>query len=144
MENFRGISMAAVQDKLHAPDTAFTPDFSKGLVPAIAQDYATGEVLMLAYMNEEAWHKTLETGEAHYWSRSRHELWHKGSTSGNIQKVHALRLDCDSDTVLLLIEQLGGAACHTGRRSCFFKEWRNGAVNICSPQIFDPKHVYGK
>ena len=97
----------------------FGPDFSKGLVPAIAQDAATGEVLMLAYMNEEAWKRTLETGEAHYWSRSRKELWHKGGTSGNVQKVLSIRLDCDSDTVLLKIEQIGGAACHTGRRSCF-------------------------
>ena len=89
----------------------FGPDFSKGLVPAIAQDAATGEVLMLAYMNEEAWKRTLETGEAHYWSRSRKELWHKGGTSGNVQKVLSIRLDCDSDTVLLKIEQIGGAAC---------------------------------
>ena len=88
----------------------FGPDFSKGLVPAIAQDAATGEVLMLAYMNEEAWKRTLETGEAHYWSRSRKELWHKGGTSGNVQKVLSIRLDCDSDTVLLKIEQIGGAA----------------------------------
>ena len=101
----------------------FGPDFSKGLVPAIAQDAATGEVLMLAYMNEEAWKRTLETGEAHYWSRSRKELWHKGGTSGNVQKVLSIRLDCDSDTVLLKIEQIGGAACHTGRRSCFYREW---------------------
>lgn len=104
----------------------FGPDFSKGLVPAIAQDAATGEVLMLAYMNEEAWKRTLETGEAHYWSRSRKELWHKGGTSGNVQKVLSIRLDCDSDTVLLKIEQIGGAACHTGRRSCFYREWDNG------------------
>jgi len=92
------------------PDADFIPDFSKGLVPAIAQDCASGEVLMLAYMNEDAWRKTLETGEAHYWSRSRRELWHKGGTSGNVQKVRALRLDCDNDTVLLLVEQQGGAA----------------------------------
>ena len=80
-----------------AQNADFTPDFSKGLLPAIAQDCHSGEVLMLAYMNADAWHKTLETGEAHYWSRSRQELWHKGGTSGNVQKVLALRLDCDSD-----------------------------------------------
>ena len=92
----------------------FAPDFSKGLIPAIAQDQATGEVLMLAYMNEDAWRKTLETGEAHYWSRSRRELWHKGGTSGHVQKVRALRLDCDNDTILLLVEQAGGAPAFTG------------------------------
>ena len=124
------------------PDADFIPDFSKGLVPAIAQDCASGEVLMLAYMNEDAWRKTLETGEAHYWSRSRRELWHKGGTSGNVQKVRALRLDCDNDTVLLLVEQ-GGAACHTGRRSCFYREWKDGRLRECAPQVFDPKKVYG-
>ena len=128
----------------HDTATDFAPDFAKGLVPAIAQDEATGEVLMLAYMNEEAWQKTLATGEAHYWSRSRKCLWHKGGTSGNIQKVHSIRLDCDSDTIVLRIEQVGGAACHTGRRSCFFREWKNGQVSICSPQVFDPDKVYNK
>ena len=125
------------------PDADFIPDFSKGLVPAIAQDCASGEVLMLAYMNEDAWRKTLETGEAHYWSRSRRELWHKGGTSGNVQKVRALRLDCDNDTVLLLVEQQGGASCHTGRRSCFYREWKDGRLRECAPQVFDPKKVYG-
>ena len=125
------------------PDADFIPDFSKGLVPAISQDCASGEVLMLAYMNEDAWRKTLETGEAHYWSRSRRELWHKGGTSGNVQKVRALRLDCDNDTVLLLVEQQGGAACHTGRRSCFYREWKDGRLRECAPQVFDPKKVYG-
>ncbi len=121
----------------------FPPDFSKGLIPAIAQDQATGEVLMLAYMNEDAWRKTLETGEAHYWSRSRRELWRKGGTSGHVQKVRALRLDCDSDAIVLLIEQVGGAACHSGRRSCFYREWRDGGVTVCSPLVFDPENVYG-
>ena len=123
---------------------AFSPDFSKGLSPAIAQDAATGEVLMLAYMNEEAWQRTLATGEAHYWSRSRGELWHKGGTSGHVQKVLSIRLDCDNDTVLLRIEQVGGAACHTGRRSCFYREWKDGAVTDCSPVVFDPQSVYGR
>ena len=122
----------------------FTPDFSKagGLIAAIAQNDATGEVLMLAWMNEEAWIKTLETGEAHYYSRSRKKLWHKGESSGNIQKVHSIRLDCDSDAVLLRIEQLGGAACHEGYRSCFSREFQNGVVSRCSELIFDPKEVY--
>jgi len=125
-------------------NSGFSPDFSKGLLPAIAQDSDNGEVLMLAYMNEDAWRKTLETGEAHYWSRSRKELWHKGGTSGNVQKVHSVRLDCDNDTILLLIEQIGGAACHTGRRSCFYRELKQGSVRECSPQVFDPKKVYGR
>ncbi len=124
--------------------SSFAPDFSKGLVPAIAQDAEDGEVLMLAYMNEEAWRKTLETGEAHYWSRSRSRLWHKGESSGNVQRVHSIRLDCDSDTILLSITQIGGAACHTGRRSCFYRKLENGVESICSGQVFDPAAVYGK
>jgi|LQAB01.1.fsa_nt_gi phosphoribosyl-AMP cyclohydrolase len=119
-----------------------TPDFSKGLIPTIVQDDATGEVLMLAFMNEEAFRKTLETGEAHYWSRSRNEIWHKGETSGHVQKIRALRIDCDSDALLLLVAQAGGAACHTGRRSCFYRELRDGEVRRCSPKIFDPKQIY--
>ena len=113
------------------PSSDFKPDFSKGLIPAIAQDSKDGEVLMLAYMNEEAWNRTLETGEAHYWSRSRQKLWHKGETSGNVQKVHSIRLDCDKDTILLSVTQIGGAACHTGRRSCFFsKMGRQGRIHL--------------
>jgi phosphoribosyl-AMP cyclohydrolase len=98
---------------------------------------------MLAYMNEEAWGKTLESGEAHYWSRSRSCLWHKGGTSGHVQKVRSVRLDCDRDTVLLLVDQTGGAACHEGYRSCFFTELdgKNG-TSICCEKIFDPKEVY--
>ena len=123
---------------------AFYPDFAKGggLLPAIAQSADTGEVLMLAYMNEEAFQKTLESGEAHYWSRSRQSLWHKGDTSGHVQKVLSIRLDCDSDAILLLIEQKGGAACHTGHRSCFFREKKDGRVSECCPLLFDPKEVY--
>lgn len=90
-----------------------------GLIPAIAQDYQDGAVLMMAWMNQESIHQTLATGEAHYWSRSRSELWHKGATSGHIQKVKALFYDCDGDTLLLKVEQLGNVACHTGARSCF-------------------------
>jgi phosphoribosyl-AMP cyclohydrolase / phosphoribosyl-ATP pyrophosphohydrolase len=91
----------------------------QGLVPAIAQDYLDGTVLMLAWMNRESLQKTMETGEAWYWSRSRQELWHKGATSGHIQKVQSLRYDCDSDAILMAIEQIGDIACHTGERSCF-------------------------
>jgi len=122
------------------------PDFEKmnGLVPAIAQDAETGEVLMMAYMNEESWEKTLETGEVHYWSRSRQELWHKGGTSGHTQKVKSIRIDCDDDTLVLLIEQIGGAACHKGYRSCFYRELKDGEVSECSPYVFDPKEVYKK
>ncbi|WP_418765923.1 phosphoribosyl-AMP cyclohydrolase [Mailhella sp.] len=126
----------------------FTPDFSKagGLIAAVAQDAATGEVLMLAWMNLEAWEATLATGEAHYWSRSRQKLWHKGESSGNVQVVKAIRLDCDSDAVVLEIEQVGGSACHTGRRSCFYRRIVPGVreVSVCSPQVFDPEEVYKK
>lgn len=122
----------------------FTPDFSKsnGLIAAVAQDAQTLEVLMLAWMNAEAWEKTLATGEAHYYSRSRQSLWHKGGTSGMVQKIRSIRLDCDADAVVLLIEQVGGAACHTGTRSCFSRELKNGVVQPCSPQLFDPQKVY--
>ena len=125
-------------------DRAFTPDFAKGggLLPVVVQCADSMEVLMLAYMNQEAYEATLRTGEAHYWSRSRNELWHKGGTSGNVQKVKALRLDCDSDAIVLLVEQIGEAACHTGRRSCFYRELKGGGVETCSPQVFDPKEVY--
>ena len=125
-------------------DAAFFPDFAKagGLVPAIVQSAATGEVLMLAYMNEESYRKTLETGDAHFWSRSRQTLWHKGGTSGHVQKVHSIRLDCDRDALVLLVEQVGGAACHTGFRSCFYRELKNGVVSECCPVVFDPKEVY--
>ncbi|XPV76309.1 MAG: phosphoribosyl-AMP cyclohydrolase [Desulfovibrio sp.] len=120
------------------------PDFTKmnGLLPAIAQDAETGEVLMMAYVNEEAWEKTLETGEVHYYSRSRNTLWHKGGTSGHTQKVKSIRIDCDNDTLLFLIDQIGGAACHKGYRSCFFRELKDGEVTECSPVVFDPKEVY--
>lgn len=92
-----------------------------GLVAAVAQDAASKEILMLAWMNQEAFEKTLQTGEAYYWSRSRGELWHKGATSGNVQRVREIRVDCDQDAVLLLVEQGGKGACHTGRKSCFYR-----------------------
>jgi phosphoribosyl-AMP cyclohydrolase len=123
-----------------------TPNFDKmgGLVPAIAQDYKTGEVLMLAFMNQQAWEATLSTGKATYWSRTRQELWVKGQTSGNQQRVKEIRLDCDEDTVLLKIEQLGGATCHTGHRSCFHKIVKDGSVQVIGKPVFDPTEVYGK
>ena len=127
-----------------AAEAGFAPAFGGGLLPAVVQDAGSGEVLMLAWMNEEAWQRTLETGEAHFWSRSRRELWHKGATSGHVQRVVAVRLDCDSDAILLLVEQAGGAACHTGHRTCFFREWRGGAVAPCAPRVFDPALVYGR
>ncbi len=119
-------------------------DFSKtgGLLPAIAQEAETGDVLMLAYMNQEAWEATLATGKATYFSRSRQELWVKGLTSGNVQIVKEVRIDCDSDTILLKVEQVGGAACHTGHKSCFFKRVENGSVKIIGRPLFDPKEVY--
>ena len=124
--------------------TDVKPDFAKGggLVAAIAQDDETREVLMLAWMNQEAWERTLETGEAHYYSRSRKSLWHKGDTSGNVQKVRGIRFDCDSDALVLLIEQVGGASCHEGFRSCFSRELTDKGLIACCPQVFDPKEVY--
>ena len=121
-------------------------DFKKtgGLIPAIAQDHATGEILMLAYMNQKAFDATLSSGKATYYSRSRQTLWIKGETSGNVQLVKEIRLDCDNDTVLLKVEQLGGAACHTGHRSCFFKKIEHGAIRVIGEPVFDPKEVYQK
>jgi len=123
-----------------------SPDFSKmdGLVPVIVQDAETGEVLMLAYMNEEAWRRTLETGKAHFYSRSRGRIWLKGETSGHVQEVREVLLDCDADTVLLKVKQHGGAACHTGYRSCFYRRLREGRVEIVGEKIFDPEEVYGR
>lgn len=115
-----------------------------GLLPAIVQDYQTNEVLMLAYVNKEAWDKTLETGKAHYWSRSRNKLWLKGETSGHVQNIHQILVDCDDDTVVYKVEQLGGAACHTGHRSCFFRRLDEGELVTDGEKIFDPKLVYGK
>lgn len=113
-----------------------------GLVPTIVQDFRTGEVLMLAFMNEKAWQETLKTGRATYWSRTRQELWVKGKTSGHVQSVKEILIDCDDDTVLLKVEQAGGAACHTGYRSCFFKKVERGSVRVVGEKIFDPEEVY--
>jgi phosphoribosyl-AMP cyclohydrolase len=120
-------------------------DFDKGsgLLPAIVQDYSSGKVLMLAYINEAAWQKTLETQEAHYWSRSRQEIWHKGGTSGHLQRIKEIYVDCDDDTVLFRVEQVGGAACHTGYESCFHKRvGRSGEVSTVGELVFDPEKVY--
>ena len=114
----------------------------KGLLPVIVQEDETGEVLMLAYMNREAWLKTLETGKATYWSRSRNELWIKGETSGHIQLVKGILVDCDSDTILLKVHQIGGAACHTGYKSCFYRKVTNGKVEIIGAPVFKPEDVY--
>jgi phosphoribosyl-AMP cyclohydrolase len=121
-------------------------DFNKmnGLIPAIVQDYATGEVLMLAYINKDAWNVTLSTGKATYFSRSRQKLWVKGETSGNLQWVKEIWIDCDDDTVLLKVEQIGGAACHTGYRSCFYKKVEDGSVHVIGKPLFDPQEVYKK
>ena len=121
-------------------------DFSKtgGLIPAIVQDYNTGDVLMLAYMNPDAFNATLTTGKATYYSRSRQTIWVKGETSGNIQLIKEIRIDCDDDTVLLKVEQLGDAACHTGHRSCFYKKVEDGSILITGKPLFDPKEVYDK
>ena len=123
-----------------------TPDFAKGggLLPAIAQDAESGEILMLAYMNQEAFEATLSTGEVHYWSRSRQELWHKGGTSGHVQKLKEIRLDCDRDAILVKIEQIGGAACHTGHRSCFHYRLSDGEFKEEGQLVFDPREVYKK
>ncbi len=121
-------------------------DFDKGggLVIAIAQDHITGEILMVANMNEESLRRTQETGEAVYWSRSRQKLWHKGEESGNVQKVKELYIDCDADAILMKVEQVGEAACHTGKRSCFFRRIENGTVIDVGVQVFDPAEVYKK
>jgi phosphoribosyl-AMP cyclohydrolase len=121
-------------------------DFSKGngLVTAIAQDAETGEILMVANMNEESLARTVELGEAVYWSRSRRKLWHKGEESGNVQKVRELYVDCDGDAILMKVEQIGDAACHTGKRSCFFRRVDGDEIADVGVQVFDPREVYKK
>jgi phosphoribosyl-AMP cyclohydrolase len=124
----------------------FDVDFAKqgGLVPVIVQDADDGAVLMLAYMNELALARTIETGRATYWSRSRGELWVKGESSGHVQDVTDLLIDCDDDTILLKVRQRGGAACHEGYRSCFFRSGKKGELRTIAERIFDPKDVYKK
>lgn len=123
------------------------PDFDKhDLIPVVAQDEATGDVLMLAYMNREAYDETLRTGRVCYYSRSRKKLWRKGEESGNVQELTAMFYDCDADTLLAKVNQIGGAACHEGYRSCFFRriDPATGEVETVGERVFDPAEVYGK
>jgi phosphoribosyl-AMP cyclohydrolase len=121
-------------------------DFNKmgGLLPAIVQDNETGEALMLAFMNKEAWEATLKTGKATYYSRSRNQLWVKGETSGHVQIVKEIRVDCDDDTVVLKVDQLGGAACHKGYKSCFYRKVEDNKLTVTGKIVFDPSEVYKK
>lgn len=125
---------ASISDKIKWDDA--------GLVPAIAQDATSGEVLMMAWMNAESLQLTIDTGHAVYWSRSRGKLWHKGEESGNQQVVQSIRLDCDNDVLLLKVEQKGGVACHTGRARCFYKKWSDGAWQTTEAVLKDPKEMY--
>ena len=123
-------------------DLAF--DKMGGLIPAIVQDHASGDILMLAYMNAEAFTATLETGQATFFSRSRQTLWVKGKTSGNLQMVKSIHIDCDQDAILVRVDQIGGAACHTGYRSCFYRRVEDQNLKIEGQPVFDPKEVYKK
>ena len=120
------------------------PDFSDAdqLLPVVAQDFTTGCVLMVAYMNRAAWEQTLATGEATYFSRSRRQLWKKGEQSGHVQRVREIYVDCDGDSILLKVDQTGGAACHYGYESCFFRQWDGKQFESVSERVFDPKQVY--
>jgi phosphoribosyl-AMP cyclohydrolase len=120
------------------------PNFNKtdGLIPAIVQDAETKDILMLAYMNRASWEATLQSGKATFWSRSRKKLWLKGEISGHVQIVRDIFIDCDEDTLLLQVDQLGGAACHTGHRSCFFRKREGGDFVVVGKKVFDPKEVY--
>ncbi len=120
-------------------------DFDKsadGLLPAIVQDYGSGDVLMLAYINKESWQKTLDSGKAHFWSRSRNKIWLKGESSGHVQLIKEIYVDCDQDTVVFKVEQLGGAACHKGYRSCFFRVVDGEQMRVVGEKVFDPETVY--
>ncbi len=122
-------------------------DFAKssdGLLPAIVQDEKSGDVLMLAYINQESWEKTLNSGKAHFWSRSRQQLWLKGESSGHVQLIREILVDCDQDTVVFKVEQLGGAACHKGYHSCFFRRVVGDDLQTVGERVFDPVVVYGK
>ena len=121
-------------------------DFEKagGLIPAIAQDFKTGEIFMFAFVNRESLELTLKTGIVHYWSRSRKKLWKKGESSGNVQEVMEIRIDCDNDCILFKVNQIGGAACHTGYRSCFYRKIEGDSLVIDGEKVFDSADVYGK
>src|SRR5436305_571325 len=135
-------SFAASFHILILMNTTIDFDKSGGLVPAIAQDAATGQVLMLAWMNREAYEETVRTGRAVYFSRSRNKLWRKGEESGNVQEVKEVYVDCDADTILLKVHQIGGAACHEGYQSCFFRKLEGDRVQVIGERLFDPKAVY--
>ena len=122
-------------------DIKWTED---GLVPAIAQDYQTGEILMMAWMNRQSLQLTVDENRAIYWSRSRQKLWRKGEESGHVQQLHELRLDCDADVILLKVEQLGGIACHTGRRSCFYRRYEMDQWQAVDAVVKDPNTIYNK
>jgi phosphoribosyl-AMP cyclohydrolase len=121
-------------------------DFAKsgGLIPAIAQDWKTGEVLMLAYINKLSWEETLKSGNATYWSRSRNKLWKKGEESGNVQKIKEILIDCDDDTVIFKVDQIGGAACHTGYSTCFYRKIEGGELRTVGKKVFNPEEKYKK
>ncbi|MFA6294618.1 MAG: phosphoribosyl-AMP cyclohydrolase [Victivallales bacterium] len=121
-------------------------DFAKsdGLIPAIAQDWKTGEVLMLAYINKLSWEETLKSGNATYWSRSRNKLWKKGEESGNVQKIKEILIDCDDDTVIFKVDQIGGAACHTGYRTCFYRKIDGDELKTVGEKVFNPEEKYKK
>ena len=125
-------------------DNAPNFESDEHLLPVVAQDATNGQVLMLAYMNREAWQQTLASGNAVYYSRSRKRLWKKGEQSGNVQRVKEIYLDCDEDTILLKVEQLGGAACHMGYESCFFRRWEAEQLTVVGNRVFDPKQVYSQ
>ena len=133
-------------ESMSKASTVSEPDFAKGdgLLPAIAQDEQTGEVLMMAYMNPQSYAETLASGRAVYFSRSRNKLWRKGEESGNVQEVRAIYLDCDRDTILLKVHQIGGAACHEGYKSCFFRQVTPDGLQVVGSRVFDPKEVYKK
>ena len=141
-ENGNSITEEISEEEDGMPTLRF--EKGNGLLPAVVQDYKTKEVLMLAYINDIAWQKTLETGKAHYWSRSRNKLWLKGETSGHHQLIKKILVDCDDDTVVYQVQQLGGAACHTGYRSCFFRQVSEGEFEIIDEPVFDPGEVYKK
>ena len=136
--------MNGLEHNDHEASAARVVDFEKigGMVPVIAQDHETGDVLMMAYMNREAFEETLRTGRVCYFSRSRNRLWRKGEESGNVQEVHGIYVDCDADALLVKVRQIGGAACHEGYRSCFFRRVADDELEVVAERVFDPADVY--
>ena len=136
--------MNGLEHKNHEASAACVVDFEKigGMVPVIAQDHETGDVLMMAYMNREAFEETLRTGRVCYFSRSRNRLWRKGEESGNVQEVRGIYVDCDADALLVKVHQIGGAACHEGYRSCFFRRVADDDLEVVAERVFDPAEVY--